>query len=592
MTDSAIALQPVREHARVPSHADVWLIALAGGAAAGISLAIALMNDAIGLELGEPLVIALLADFITVSYIFSGLVAWWGRPTSRLGPLMIVAGFVMFVTTLAWSENAIAFTVGQALDVVAPVLFLHVFLSFPEGRLHGPLERALVSVAYVTAIVFELVRMSLGGFGEQNLLEMTSNPGAAEVVRHVQLVTVSALCLGGVGVLALRRRRSGRPLRRSSELLVDAFGLGLVMTAALLVSATFGGPWVQEIRWATFVTIGLAPLAFVLGLLAARLAQSEVGGLFVHLRNQPEPADLRDALARALRDSSLTLAYWLPEFGSYADLDGHEVEVPRAEEKRAVTRIDRDHAHVAVLIHDPSLLEEPKLLEAVTAAAGIALENARLHAELRARLEELQGSRARIVEAGRNERKRLERNLHDGAQQRLIALSLELSLLEEQLGHDAEASGRLAQARREIAASLGELREVARGLHPAVVSGHGLAVALEQLAAHAAVPVRLTVRTGARLPEALEVAAYYLVSESLANIAKYARASSASVEVTRRARDVLVEIVDDGVGGADESKGSGLRGLADRVEALGGTLRVWSPAGGGTRVRAEIPCAP
>jgi signal transduction histidine kinase len=380
-------------------------------------------------------------------------------------------------------------------------------------------------------------------------------------------------------------------LRRAAALRVDAFALGLVMIAALLVSATLNGPWVQEIRWAAFVTIGLAPVAFVLGLLSARLAQSAVGGIFVDLPGEPEPGDVRDALARALGDPSLTLAYWLPEFDSYADLEGRAVEVPTAGQRRAVTRIDRDGAHVAALIHDPSLLEEPKLLQAVTAAAGIALENARLHVELRARLEELQGSRARIVEASRSERQRLERNLHDGAQQRLVALSLELGLLEEQLGDDSEASERVARARREIASSLEELREVAHGLHPAVVSAHGLAVALEQLVARAAVPVRLTLRIGARLPEPLEVAAYYLVGESLTNIAKYARASSATVEVTRRAHDVLVEIVDDGVGGADESRGSGLRGLADRVEALGGTLRVWSPTGGGTRVRAEIPCA-
>jgi signal transduction histidine kinase len=349
---------------------------------------------------------------------------------------------------------------------------------------------------------------------------------------------------------------------------------------------------VHQIRWVTFVTIGLAPMAFVLGLLHARLGQSAVGGLLVDLREEPAPADLRDALARALRDPSLTLAYWLPEFGSYADLDGRAVSLPESGDARMVTFIERNGARIAAIAHDPSLQDESELLEAVTAAAGIALENAQLHAEQRAHLEELRESRARIVDEGRKERQRLERNLHDGAQQRLIALSLELSLLEEKLADDAEATARLAAARREVGASLEELREVARGLHPAVVSGHGLAVALEQLVAGAAVPVRLTVSIGSRLPEALEVAAYYIVSESLANVGKYAQASSASVEVSRRAADVVVEIVDDGVGGADEKRGSGLRGLADRVEALGGRLRVWSPIGGGTRVRAEIPCAP
>jgi signal transduction histidine kinase len=196
-----------------------------------------------------------------------------------------------------------------------------------------------------------------------------------------------------------------------------------------------------------------------------------------------------------------------------------------------------------------------------------------------------------VIEAGHKERQRLERNLHDGAQQRLIALSLELSLLEQELGPDAAAGLRLAQARGEIATSLGELREVARGLHPAVVTGHGLAVALEQLAARAPVPVHLTVAVDERLPERVEVAAYYLVSESLANVAKHAGASSVSVDVSRTDGQAVIEVTDDGIGGADTEGGSGLRGLADRVEALGGSLRVWSPRGGGTRVRAEIPCA-
>jgi len=214
-----------------------------------------------------------------------------------------------------------------------------------------------------------------------------------------------------------------------------------------------------------------------------------------------------------------------------------------------------------------------------------------LHAELAARLEELRGSRVRVIEAGQRERQRLERNLHDGAQQRLVALSLELTMLKKRLDADPEATERIDHARTEIAMSLEELRDIARGLHPAVVSGHGLAVALESLAARAPFPVRLTVALEDRLPEQLEVAAYYLVSESLANIGKHAHASAATVDVTRCDGEVVVEVVDDGIGGADTERGSGLRGLADRVEALDGRLRVWTPSGHGTRVRAEIPCA-
>jgi signal transduction histidine kinase len=226
----------------------------------------------------------------------------------------------------------------------------------------------------------------------------------------------------------------------------------------------------------------------------------------------------------------------------------------------------------------------------VTAAAAIALENDRLQVELRARVKELQESRTRMLEAGQEERQRLERNLHDGAQQRLVSLSLQLGLLEVALHGDPDTSARLSQARQEIAASLEELRDVARGIYPAVLSGHGLDVALDSLAVSAPVPLRLNASVSGRLPAAVEATAYYVVSEGLANIGKHARATCARVDVSTANGLLVVEVVDDGVGGADTEAGSGLRGLADRVEALGGHLRIWTPIGGGTRIRAEIPC--
>ncbi|HMJ97624.1 MAG TPA: histidine kinase, partial [Thermoleophilaceae bacterium] len=208
-----------------------------------------------------------------------------------------------------------------------------------------------------------------------------------------------------------------------------------------------------------------------------------------------------------------------------------------------------------------------------------------------ARLEELAGSRERVLEASQEERKRLERDLHDGAQQRLVALSLDLRMLESRVGDDPDLRARLDKARDEVAESLKELRDLARGIHPAVVSGHGLAVALESLISRSPVPASLSVELEERVSERVEVAAYYVVSESLANIGKHAQATSVTVAVVRANGELVVEIVDDGVGGADSERGSGIRGLADRVEALDGRLRVWTPPGGGTRVRAEMPCA-
>jgi signal transduction histidine kinase len=575
------------DFARPPRPYLLLAIALAGCGAATYSVLSALESD----YLSEPVLRAALAVWVMLPYIFGGLIAWWRRPENRFGPLMIAAGFGTFLSMLGWSNVDVLHTIGQTLNFLPPILFLHVFLAFPSGQLGRPFERAIVGVAYATGIGLGFVRMLLGGFGANSVFELTTEAGVADFLERVQLVTSSACALAGIGVLVARRLGAGRPLRRSVALLTDSFAVGLVMIAVLAMRAAVGAPGYVPIQRLTYFVVGLAPFAFVIGLLHARLARSSVGNLFVELRGDPAPADLRDALARALRDPSLTLAYWLPEFGSYADHDGRAVEVPNSDGRWAVRLIDRDGVRVAALVHDPALRDEPELLNAVTAAAGIAIEKSQLNVELRARVEELRGSRARIVEAGQRERQRLERNLHDSAQHRLVALSLQLSLLEEQLAGDGSAAAQLARARLEIDTSLDELREIARGIHPAVVSGHGLAVALEQLAARAPVPVHLSVEIEGRLPEEVEVAAYYLISESLANIGKYAQASSATVEVARGDGTVRVEVVDDGVGGADTEGGSGLRGLADRVEALGGRLRVWSPRGGGTRVRAEIPCA-
>jgi signal transduction histidine kinase len=587
----ATAIEPERAGegsiARAPQRLFLWAIALAGIAAGGCSVALALTSD----HLAEPGLQAALFDWVTMSYIFAGLIAWHRRPASRLGPLMVVAGFTTFASSFQWANLALPYTLGSWLDLVPAALFLHVYLSFPSGRLNRPVERALVGGAYFVALGPQIFGLLLDGFGPDNLLAVTSKSEAAHTLLQMQLVTLSAICLAGVGVLVTRRRGGARRARRRSALLVDSFGLALVMLAVLYLSGAFQWPEFEATRRITLVTLGIAPLVFLVALLDARLVRASLGNLLVELGAEPAPGDLRDALARALHDPSLTLAYWLPDFDAWVDADGVQVTLPTDDSNRATTPIQRNGDRVAVLVHDTVLDDEPELLHAVTAAAEIGLENARLHAELRARLDDLRGSRERVIAAGQNERQRLERNLHDGAQQRLIALALHLRRLGRHFEDDGEAKDGLNQAQREIALSLAELRDISRGLHPAVVTAHGLPVALESLAAVGPVPTQLAVTLDGRLAEGLEVAAYYVVGESLANIGKHAHATSATVAVACRKGELVVEVVDDGVGGADTERGSGLRGLADRIEALGGRLRVWTPAGGGTRVRAEIPCA-
>ena len=491
---------------------------------------------------------------------------------------MCAAGFATLLSSFSYANTNLVSTIGIAFDLVPFAVFMHVFLAFPTGALRSRGERLLVGATYAVASL-NVVGVMLGGFDPGNAFAVIDAPELAANLLKVQLVAVACLFLIGFVVMVAGRGVAGRPLATPVKVLVNIFSLAFVMGALLLLSQALEIPLdaFLTIQRTMFVLVGLAPFVFLLAILDARLARSAVGELLVELRSEPAPTDLREPLSRALRDPTVSLAYWLPQYDTWADQDGRPVSLPRPGDSRSVTLIDSDGGHLAALVHDPSLDDEPELLDAVGAAAGIALENGRLQVELKAKLQELEGSRERVIEAGQQERKRLERNLHDGAQQRLIALSLELGMYATKLADDPEAQSQIQAARQEIAVSLEELRAVSRGLHPAVLTGHGLGVALESLAAGSAVPVKLNVAVEDRLDESIEVAAYYVVNESLANIGKHARAKTATIDVTREGDELVVEVIDDGVGGADSERGTGLRGLADRVEALGGRLRVWTP---------------
>jgi len=582
---AVLPLLPER-HKAAPKPALLWTLGVAAIVCCAVSAVLASLNE----DLYQPALRVLLIWWVTLPFIFAGIVAWRRRPDSSFGPLMILAGFVNQLSILQWTSQPFLNTVGQLCDLLVAALWIHVFLAYPTGRLLGRAEQVVVVLAYLVAVGLQLVVLMLGGFDERHLMTVAKQPAAAEAVQNVELLLLSALAL--IGVVLLWRRWWSLPRgqrRRPAQILINCFSLTLVMLAALLIAGAFQLPGFEVIRLATFAVAGLAPLVFLAGLLDARLAKAGVGELLVQLRADPSP-DLRGLLAHALRDPTLSLIYWLPQYGSWADQEGNSTTLPAPDSGRQVTVVRQNGGPVAALVYDAALGDEPELVEAVNAAAGIALENGRLEAELRAQLQELHGSRTRVVEAQQNERRRLERNLHDGAQQRLVALALELGLLAEQADNDPAAQTRLKRARGEVAQSLSELRDIARGLHPAVVSGHGLAVALESLVAATPLEVRLKTDGLPRLSEQLEVAAYYVVTESLTNVAKHAQARQVSVEVGVTNNTLIVEIVDDGIGGADSERGTGLRGLADRVEALNGRLRIWSAAGAGTRVRAEIPC--
>ena len=542
---------------------------------------------------------AAVALLIGWGFIGAGLYAWWRRPANNFGPLMTATGFLFFVSELAASDHTLVFTLASLFGNLFLAVVVHMLLAMPSGRLRTRGERALVIGAYVFASPLSRIYVLLAdpqAFGcdgcPESALLIVDDAGLAHDVDTV--INATAVVVFGLTLVLMWRkwRRASRGERHALGPVMLSGATAIAVLEVGLVGQLSGDATIAEIGYyATQAAILPLPYAFLASLARSRVMRGDVvSELVTDLGHAPAQGEIRDALARALGDPTLELAYWLPEFGSYADADGHAVDLAAAGGDRAATPVSRNGAPVAALVHDAALLEERSLLDAVAGAAAIALENVRLNVELRARLEELRSSRARIVEAGDAARRRLERNLHDGAQQRLVGVALQLRLLQNRVRGDAPAEELAATAAEELQASLQELRELARGLHPAVLE-HGLAAALQALATRSAVETTVAYEANGRLPQPVELAAYFVAAEALTNVAKYSHASRATVRFSLDASLARIEIADDGIGGADGSRGSGLRGLADRVEALGGRLRVSSPEGAGTTVVAELPCA-
>jgi signal transduction histidine kinase len=384
-------------------------------------------------------------------------------------------------------------------------------------------------------------------------------------VTLVALVLVAAPVALAVGLLVLGVEGIGGDASR----LVGPWTLGAGTGIALCLLAV---P-------ATVVAIATCEgVAALLRAFTRKLLRTEASG----------EGPVREMLAERLGDRSLNIAYWLPDREIFVDERGRPVSLPGAGSGRAWTAVEREGNRVAAIVHDAELDATPELVHAAASAAALALDNERLKADLRARLEELRHSRRRIVDAADDARRQIERDLHDGAQQQLVSLALDLRLLRARV-RGSDIVPMVEEISDKLAVALAELRELARGIHPSILTDRGLEAALEMLAGRAGIPVDLCVTLDQRLPERLEAAAYYIVAEALTNASKYADASHVRVNVERSNGSALVEVADDGVGGADQRGGSGLRGLRDRVEALGGELALESPQGAGTTLTARLP---
>ncbi len=541
---------------------------------------------------------AVLALVVGWAYVGSGLIARRQRPDNRLGTVMVFIGLAWFATFLVDAGSSLLFTLGKAVESLYLVGFVYLVLSFPTGRLRGGLDRGLIAAAIAVVTVVELAWLVFADSRSQicsecphNAFEITRSDSIANGILQGQRSVGVVLSLFTLALLVHRWRRASAPERRAGAPVLWA---GSAMFAALAFSVAndiFSHPLGEGPAWTREVVFASIPIAVLAVLLQRRLARGAVAGLVIELGATATSVDLRDALGRALGDPSLEVAYWVPAGARYVDSGGSPVRLPRPGDERAATVVERDGEPIAALIHDPALAENHELVQSVCAAAALTLENARLQAELRARLAELQASRARLVEATDTERRRIERDLHDGTQQRLVSVAMALGLAESKLAADRPAvQPVLREAREALTVALAELRELTHGIRPAILVERGLAAALDDLSRRAALPVQLVITISDRLPEQIEGAAYFVASEALTNAAKHSHASEVTLIASHKNGVLMLEVADDGIGGAAPEGGSGLRGLADRVEALGGRLTVSSPPGRGTTIRAEIPC--
>ena len=440
--------------------------------------------------------------------------------------------------------------------------FAHAILGYPGGRLAAAVERSMVVITYASVV-------------------------AAPVLPSEAAALGVAVLVAGSAFVSYRGTR-GRERRAKLRAARVATGLAIAVAAGLALRHVLGaGPGAE----AAFVLYELA-LGGSAVLLAAGLARTDtdevaVADMVVELGEVPS-GTLRDALADVLGDPGLEVGYRGGTRDGFLDAAGRPFEIPGPSLHREVTRIVRDGEVVAVLVHDPAVLDDPALVDAVASAARLASRNVELQAEVRGRLAELRASRRRLLDAGEAEGRRLSQRLNDGALRRLESLGDDLGTAMAGLDPSLESGQRMARAKVQVALAVDELQSLSGGLSPRELQAGGLAPALRALAEHSQVPIELDV-PDVRLGSEIEAAVYFLCAEGLANMTKHAGASRVRVAVHIGERAVTVELRDDGIGGADATRGTGLRGLSDRIEALGGRLTIESPPTGGTRLTGELP---
>jgi signal transduction histidine kinase len=542
----------------------------------------------------SPVWVLLLFAGVGFEFVIVGLVAWSRRPSNRLGPLLYVGGLIFLVAALQNTNSSALVAVGLIFSAAPIAVLLHILLAFPSGRLNSRLPRALVLAGYVITIGLQAPRYLLtSATGLPGVLAVAHNPQAAHIGVVVQDSAGAVVIVITALVLALRLRSVAGAQRRVLTFLY-AYGIFAILfleVATNVLPPLFGfGPiavFVLQISAAAGI-----PVAFALGMIGGEFARTgdiEELGVWLGAENASRP-HLREALASMLGDPSLELLFWLPESGHYVDADGARAALPEVGSGRAAVEVEVGGTRAGAIAYDSVLILEPELVRSAGRVTALVLERERLTAELLASRDAVQESRARIVETADRERRRIARDLHDGLQSQLVLLAMKAGRIETDAPSDTVGQG-AAELRRGLEAANDELRRLVQGVMPALLIERGLYAATEDLVDRMPMPTTLELDdANTKLSAPVESAGYFVVAEALTNAVKHSKARELAVQLARTGNRLKIEVRDDGVGGARLSTGTGLRGVADRLDVLGGRLLVHSPPGGGTIIAAEVPC--
>jgi signal transduction histidine kinase len=589
---------------------------LAGFGVAGLVAAAGSAAIAASGATSHPVSVGVARALIVGVPIGVGLYTWSRRPGERFGLLLAATGGGLFLATLADTRDALPYTVGRTAGWLVEVLLVYLILSFPTGRVSKRGDRLLVGAMALLVLALFLPRLALAQDFEvpspytscirdcpaNAFLLLDHEPAFVDaVMRPIGAALVLAVMIA-VLLRLWQRIREATPLGRrmfTPVLVIGAARVVLVGAGFVARQVDPTGLPVELTSWLIAFAAPAIALAFLVGVLRWEFFAGQVlQRLANRLRAAPDSAALRQAFVDAFKDPTIQMAFPVPdEIDRWRDAGGRAVTMPDPGSGRSATEL-RDHgAVVAALIHDEALAANPRLLEAGIAMAGVALENQRLAAEAEVAAREARRSRARIVASAERERRRVERDLHDGAQQRLVALRIELELAEDLVRSDPEGGvARLREFEREVDEALEELRSLAHGIYPPLLSDRGLAEALRAAAMRSPLPVEIQANNVGRYSPEVESAVYFCMLEALQNVLKHAPAAH-RVVIRLDARtgvDLRFSVRDDGAGAHDGSvrPGAGMTNMHDRLAAVGGDVSVSSTPGVGTTVRGHVPTGP